>query len=81
MNGIAPDVRNVGLSIAIRSPEDEHAVQSVYQAWQERSGLFGAHQSAPCGDDARHQAALGRKHAANRGNEILVEGSVRRACL
>jgi hypothetical protein len=40
--------------------------------------LFGAHQSAPCGDDARHQAALGRKHAANRGNEILVEGGVRR---
>ena len=30
MNGIAPDVRNVGLSIAIRSPEDEHAVQKVF---------------------------------------------------
>ena len=40
MNGIAPDVRNVGLSIAIRSPEDEHAVQSVYQAWQERCPVY-----------------------------------------
>ena len=36
----SPDVRNVGLSIAIRSPEDEHAVQSVYRAWQERCPVY-----------------------------------------
>ena len=36
MARVTPDVRNVSLSITIRSPEDEHAVRRVYQAWQER---------------------------------------------
>jgi uncharacterized OsmC-like protein len=33
-------VRNVSLSITIRSPEDEYAVRSVYQAWQERCPVY-----------------------------------------
>ena len=40
MDGVAPDVRNVGLTIAIRSPEDENAVRRVYQAWQERCPVY-----------------------------------------
>jgi uncharacterized OsmC-like protein len=33
-------VRNVGLTIAIQSPEDEDAVRRVYQAWQERCPVY-----------------------------------------
>jgi uncharacterized OsmC-like protein len=40
MDGVAPDVRNVGLTIAIQSPEDEDAVRRVYQAWQERCPVY-----------------------------------------
>ena len=40
MDSVAPDVRNVGLSIAIQSPEDEDAVRRVYQAWQERCPVY-----------------------------------------
>jgi uncharacterized OsmC-like protein len=40
MDSVAPDVRNVSLTIAIRSPEDEHAVRRVYQAWQERCPVY-----------------------------------------
>ena len=40
MNGVAPDVRNVGLTIAIQSPEDEDAVRRLYQAWQERCPVY-----------------------------------------
>jgi uncharacterized OsmC-like protein len=40
MNGVAPDVRNVSLTIAIQSPEDEDAVGRVYQAWQERCPVY-----------------------------------------
>ncbi len=40
MDGVAPDVGNVGLSIAIQSPEDAHAVRRVYQAWQERCPVY-----------------------------------------
>ena len=40
MDSVAPDVRNVNLSIVIRSPEDEQAVRSVYQAWQERCPVY-----------------------------------------
>ena len=40
MESVAPDVRNVGLSIAIQSPEDEDAVRRVYQAWQERCPVY-----------------------------------------
>ena len=28
------------LTIAIQSPEDEHAVRRVYQAWQERCPVY-----------------------------------------
>jgi uncharacterized OsmC-like protein len=40
MDGVAPDVGNVGLTIAIQSPEDEDAVRRVYQAWQERCPVY-----------------------------------------
>jgi len=42
MDSIAPDVRNVGLTIIIRSPEDEDedAVRRVHQAWQERCPVY-----------------------------------------
>ena len=40
MNGVAPDVGNVSLSIIIQSPEDEYAVRRVYQAWQERCPVY-----------------------------------------
>jgi uncharacterized OsmC-like protein len=40
MNGVAPDLSNVGLTIAIQSPEDEDAVRRVYQAWQERCPVY-----------------------------------------
>ena len=40
MNGVAPDVRNVSLTIAIQSPEDEDVVGRVYQAWQERWSIW-----------------------------------------
>jgi uncharacterized OsmC-like protein len=39
-NSITPDVRNVGLTIAIQSPGDEEAVRRVYQAWQERCPIY-----------------------------------------
>jgi uncharacterized OsmC-like protein len=38
--GWAPDVRNVGLTIAIQSRKDEDAVRRVYQAWQERCPVY-----------------------------------------
>ena len=40
MDSVAPDVRNVGLSITIQSPEDEDAIRRVYQAWQERCPVY-----------------------------------------
>jgi uncharacterized OsmC-like protein len=40
MDSVAPDVRNVGLTIAIQSPEDNDAVRRVYQAWQERCPVY-----------------------------------------
>ena len=40
MDDVAPDVRNVGLTIAIHSPEDEDAIRKVYQVWQERCPVF-----------------------------------------
>jgi len=35
MDSVAPDVRNVALTIAIQSPADEDAVRRVYQASRE----------------------------------------------
>ena len=46
MDGVAPDVGNVGLTIAIQSPEDEDVVLSVYQAWQERCPVYLAYLSS-----------------------------------
>jgi uncharacterized OsmC-like protein len=40
MDGVAPDVRNVSLSITIQSTEDEDAIRRVYQAWQERCPVY-----------------------------------------
>jgi hypothetical protein len=40
MDGVAPDVGNVGLTIAIQSRKDEDAVRRVYQAWQERWPVY-----------------------------------------
>ena len=33
-------MRNVGLTIAIQSPEDDDAFRRVYQAWQERCPVY-----------------------------------------
>jgi len=40
MDGVAPDLRNIALSIAIQSPENEDAIRKVYQAWQERCPVY-----------------------------------------
>lgn len=40
MSGVAPDLSNVGLTIALRSSEPEDAVRRVYQAWQERCPVY-----------------------------------------
>jgi len=40
MNSVAPDVRNVGLTIAIQSRKDENAIRRVYHAWQERCPVY-----------------------------------------
>ena len=40
MNSVAPDVRNVALTITIQSSEPEDAVLRVYQAWQERCPVY-----------------------------------------
>ncbi len=40
MEGAAPDVQNIRLSIEIQSPESEEKVQKLYQAWQERCPIL-----------------------------------------
>jgi uncharacterized OsmC-like protein len=40
MDGAAPDVANVGLTITIQSPESEDAVRKVYQVWRERCPVY-----------------------------------------
>jgi uncharacterized OsmC-like protein len=40
LDGVAPDVRNVGLTISIQSSEPEDAVRRVYRAWQERCPVY-----------------------------------------
>jgi uncharacterized OsmC-like protein len=40
MDSVAPDVRNVALTIAIQSPADEDAVRRVYQASQEHCPVY-----------------------------------------
>lgn len=40
MNNVAPDMQNIGLTIAIRSTEDEAAVRQVYHVWQERCPVY-----------------------------------------
>jgi uncharacterized OsmC-like protein len=40
MNGVAPDLSNVGLTITIQSSEPEDALRRVYQAWQERCPVY-----------------------------------------
>ena len=40
MSGVAPDLSNIGLTIALRSSEPEDAVRRVYQAWQERCPVY-----------------------------------------
>ena len=37
---VAPDVRNVGPSITIQSPEDEDAIRRVYRVWQGRCPVY-----------------------------------------
>ena len=36
----SPPMCVMSVSITIRSPEDEHAVRGVYQAWQERCPVY-----------------------------------------
>ena len=66
------------LTIAIRRCDEMRFVGSTKPGRNGAPFIWRSPKRSLCGDDARHQAALGRKHAANRGNEILVEGSVRR---
>ena len=40
LDRVAPDVRNVGLTISIQSSEPEDAVRRVYRAWQERCPVY-----------------------------------------
>jgi uncharacterized OsmC-like protein len=40
MNGVAPDLSNVGLTITLQSSEPEDALRRVYQAWQERCPVY-----------------------------------------
>ena len=40
MNGVAPDLSNISLTITIQSSEPEDAVRRVYQAWQERCPVY-----------------------------------------
>ena len=40
ISGVAPDLSNVGLTIAVKSSEPEDAVRRVYQAWQERCPVY-----------------------------------------
>ena len=40
ISGVAPDLSNVGLTIAVKSSEPEDAVHRVYQAWQERCPVY-----------------------------------------
>ena len=40
MDSVAPDVRNVALTITIQSSEPEDAVRRVYRTWQERCPIY-----------------------------------------
>jgi uncharacterized OsmC-like protein len=40
IDGVAPDLQNIALTIAIQSPAGEDAVRSVYQAWKERCPVY-----------------------------------------
>ncbi|MFQ5955110.1 MAG: OsmC family protein [Kiloniellales bacterium] len=40
MEGVAPDLQNLQLSIQIQSSESEDRVQELYRAWQERCPIY-----------------------------------------
>jgi uncharacterized OsmC-like protein len=40
MAGAEPDLKNIRLDIRVQSPEDESAVQKVYEAWRERCPIY-----------------------------------------
>ncbi len=40
MQGAAPDLENVQLSIQVRSPDSEERVQQLYRVWQERCPIY-----------------------------------------
>jgi len=71
---VTPNVLPTSLTIAIRSPEDEHAVRRVYQAWQERCPVYLALTKAPGGDDPRNRADLMDALGQSRDG-ILAEGN------
>ena len=79
MDSVAPDVRNVGLTIAIQSRKDEDAVRRVYQAWQERCPVYLALTKAlpvatsPTSNGPKSLDALGQSR-----DEILTRGQRRR---
>jgi uncharacterized OsmC-like protein len=40
IDGAAPDLSNISLTIALKSPDPEDAVRRVYRAWQERCPVY-----------------------------------------
>jgi uncharacterized OsmC-like protein len=40
MNGVAPDLSDISLTITTQASEPEEAVRRVYQAWQERCPVY-----------------------------------------
>jgi uncharacterized OsmC-like protein len=40
MEGAAPDLQNLQLTIKVQSPDSEENVQKLYQAWQERCPIY-----------------------------------------
>jgi uncharacterized OsmC-like protein len=40
MGGVAPDLRNIALSIVVQSSENEDAIRKVYEVWQERCPVY-----------------------------------------
>jgi uncharacterized OsmC-like protein len=77
MDSVAPDVRNVGLTIAIQSRKDEDALRRVYQAWQESCPVYLALTKAlpvaSTSSGPKSLDALGQSR-----DEILTRGQRRR---
>ncbi len=40
MGGVAPDLRELRISIRIKSPESQDKIQNLYRTWQERCPIY-----------------------------------------